>query len=97
MKINRKVKTEADADAITVIYGHGFNPGTPRARAVDELKERLEKEANSRILADAFPAGQLGYAREIFERVQMGSREAGHCGVTPSVLFLYFLLSFIDS
>lgn len=67
--------TQPAGDALTITYGHGFNPGTPQAKAADEFKKRVEEESGGRISVEVFPAGQLGSAREMFESVQMGSQE----------------------
>ena len=40
-------------DALTITYGHGFNPGTPQAKAADEFK-RVEEESGGRISVEVF-------------------------------------------
>ena len=66
---------QASGDVIEITYGHGFNPGTPQARAADEFKARVEEESGGRIHVTVFPSGQLGSAKDMFESVQMGTQE----------------------
>lgn len=63
------------AKKVVINYGHGFNPGSPQAKSVDEFKARVEKESNGRITVNVFPSGQLGSAQEMFESMQMGTQE----------------------
>ena len=59
---------------ISVVYGHGFAPGSPQALAAEEFKTRIET-ACPQMSVEVFPSGQLGSAQEMFESVQMGSQQ----------------------
>lgn len=66
---------ETSGDVIEITYGHGFNPGTPQARAAEEFKARVEEETDGRVQVMLFPSGQLGSAKDMFESLQMGTQE----------------------
>ena len=66
---------ETSGDVIEITYGHGFNPGTPQARAAEEFKARVEEETDGRVQVTLFPSGQLGSAKDMFESLQMGTQE----------------------